>query len=80
MELTPIEVICHSGYKADEYPKGFTWKGEAFDIVEILDRWYEGYWGEGNPAADYFKVKTNYGRQYLIKHVKELDAWYLVNK
>ena len=38
----PIEVECHSGYKADEYPKCFYLDDEKFEIKEISDRWYQG--------------------------------------
>ena len=38
----PIEVECHSGYKADEYPKCFYRDDEKFEIKEISDRWYQG--------------------------------------
>jgi hypothetical protein len=46
MILIPIEVECHSGYKADEYPKCFSWNNERFEISQVTDRWYQG---ETNP-------------------------------
>jgi hypothetical protein len=78
MELVPIEVICHSGHKADEYPKFFTWKDEEFRITEITDRWYQGDRDPETPAADYFKVLTVLGGTYLLRHELDEDKWYLV--
>ncbi|MBN2213145.1 MAG: hypothetical protein JW723_02785 [Bacteroidales bacterium] len=78
MHTVPIEVYCYSGYKADEYPKCFFWKGERFDIKEISDRWYQGGCNPDYPVADYYKIITMHNRQYLIKHEVERDRWYLI--
>ena len=78
MELIPINVVCHSGYKADEYPVNFTWEDIQFEVTEIIDRWYEGYNKPGPSYANYFQVKTYPTGNYLIKHEMENDRWYLV--
>lgn len=78
MELIPIEVICYSGYKADEYPKNFIWEDISFDIIEIIDRWYEGYNKPGSESANYFKVRTSPTGTYLIKQELKGDRWFLV--
>lgn len=78
MELMLIEVRCHSGYKADEYPKSFIWYEKEFEIIEIMDRWYQGDRNPEVPTADYFKVKVNDGTIFLIKHDLAEDIWSLV--
>lgn len=78
MELIPIEVICHSGYKTDEYPRSFTWFEKDFIILEIVDRWYQSDRDPDVPAADYYKVKADDEGQYIIKNERESDRWYLV--
>ena len=78
MELIPIVVICHSGYKLNEYPKSFTWYDKEFQILEIIDRWYQGEHDPTVPPADYFKVKVNDGSKYLLKHDQTEDNWLLV--
>jgi hypothetical protein len=77
IELIPIEVECHSGYKADEYPKCFYRDDERFEIQEITDRWYQGNRDPKFPVSNYFKVKTDSGEMYLIKHDLDRDEWYL---
>ena len=77
MELIPIEVECHSGYKADEYPKCFYRNDDKFDIQEIADRWYQGDANPGWPVSNYFKVITSCGKQFIIKHDLDGDKWYL---
>jgi hypothetical protein len=77
MELFPIEVECHSGYKADEYPKCFYWNNERFEIQEIVDRWYQGESDPEYPVSNYYKVTTTRGGSHLIKYVISKDSWYL---
>jgi hypothetical protein len=77
IKLIPIEVECHSGYKADEYPKCFYWKDKRFDIQEIADRWYQSDNNPEWPVSNYFKVLTTSRDQYIIKHDLEGGAWYL---
>ena len=75
--LIPINVQCHSGYKADEYPKCFYLDNNQIEIKEIIDRWYQGDSNPEWPVSDYFKVEVTGGNQYLIKHDLEVDMWYL---
>jgi len=77
MNLIPIKVESYSGYKADEYPKCFCLDDRQYGIIEITDRWYQGYVEPDVPVIDYFRVKTESGDQYLIKHDLEKDVWYL---
>ena len=78
MEEIPINVSCHSGFKADEYPIRFTWDDVDFDIVEIVDRWYEAYQQAGAVGINYFKVKTRLKGPFLLKYDQKQDCWYLV--
>ena len=77
MNLIPIKVESYSGYKADEYPKSFPLNDRFYEIIEITDRWYQGYIDPDVPASDYFRVKIESGDQYLIKHDLEENVWYL---
>jgi hypothetical protein len=77
MESIPIKVECHAGFKADEYPKRFIWDGVDFEIVEIIDRWYEAY-GKPGSTINYFKVKTSLKGTFMLKHETERDRWFLV--
>jgi hypothetical protein len=78
MELIPVKVESHSGYKADEYPKCFYRDDVRYDIVEITDRWYQGERDHPEwPVADYFKVDTSSGGPFILKHETTDDQWYL---
>ena len=77
LDLTPIHVECHSGYKADEYPKSFLWENERHEITEITDRWHQGERTPEYNISDYFKVATARSETHILKHDLEKDAWYL---
>ena len=77
IEMIPIKVECHSGYKVDEYPKCFYWNNDRFEIQEIIDRWYQGDRDPEWPVSNYFRVDTTCGKRYIIKHDIENDEWYL---
>jgi hypothetical protein len=76
-DLFPIVVVCHSGYKADEYPKYFFWDTIKFDIEEILDRWYQIEQNTGFPLINYYKVRTTDQKIYILKQEIAEDIWYL---
>lgn len=78
MELIPIQVECHAGYKADEYPRKFKWDQTEFEITEILDRWYDGYASSTDQRIHYFRVKTDLKGSFLLKQEIENDRWFLV--
>jgi hypothetical protein len=44
-------------------------------VSEILDRWYEGGIKPNDPMIDYFKVRTNEGRVFLLRYLRLFDLW-----
>ena len=77
MRLTLIQVECYAGTKADETPRRFIWEGQALEVGEVLDRWYQVESKPEWPRADYFKVRSANDREYLLKHDLESDEWFL---
>lgn len=78
MNLIPIKVECHAGYKSDEYPICFSMGNIKFEIMEIADRWYQAKATPDWPVADYFKVRTVGKSIYILKHELDSDQWFLV--
>lgn len=70
-----IQVSCYGGYKADESPRSFLWDGRTFIVNEIIDRWYEGGIESTSNTIDYFKVRTDNGNVYIIRHNRLFDGW-----
>lgn len=77
MTLTPIQVECYAGAKADEAPRRFIWRGCAIEVGEVLDRWHQVEGKPEWPRADYFKVRALDEHEYLLKHDLESDQWSL---
>jgi len=75
MRYEKVEVECYSGYKANERPVAFVQNGRRYEIVEILDRWYEGGLDPTRPPINYFKVKTKEGHIFLLRYLSLFDAW-----
>ncbi len=76
-DLIEIKVECYSGYKSDETPRCFYLNDMRFEIKEITDRWYQADPKPGFPVSDYFKVSTPDDKQFIIKHERKNDKWYL---
>ena len=76
--IQEIQVECHSGYKVNEYPVAFTFQGQRRVVSEIVDRWYEGGIIPDKPAADYFKVKTDDERIYILVYESYSDKWFIL--
>ena len=70
MELR-ISVQTYAGYKGDERPVSFSRGGRTFQVMVIVDRWYD-------PDHGCFKVLADDGRTYLLRHDMNDDVWDLV--
>ena len=77
MKLIPIPVEYYAGAKADKTPRRFIWQGHTLEVGEVLDRWYQVESRPEWPRADYFKVRGNDDREYLLKHDLESDERFL---
>ena len=65
-----INVMCYSGYKADERPIKFTLRKRTLFVEETIDRWY-------GPNNNYFKVLANDKNIYIIRYDRDRDLWTL---
>jgi hypothetical protein len=65
-----LEVKTYSGYKADERPASFELDGRAYQVEDVLDRWY-------GPDYEYFKVRAGDGNTYILRHDLGDDSWSL---
>ncbi len=67
-----VAVECYAGFKAEERPVRFRLAGRAFEVVEVLDQWYD-------PDAIYFRVRATDGNFYILRHHQDPndDRWTL---
>ncbi|MBN1664004.1 MAG: hypothetical protein JW943_10430 [Deltaproteobacteria bacterium] len=80
VDFEPIRVACYGGYKAHERPVAFTYLECRQEVLEILDRWYDGGVKPDEPVVAYFKVRTSEGKVYLLRYDSDLDAWSIHRK
>jgi hypothetical protein len=65
-----VRVECYSGFKAEERPVRILFERGALEIAEMEDRWY-------SPGATYFRVLTEGGDRYVLRHDDAQDVWSL---
>ena len=80
MEPIPIQVQCYSGHKADERPLRFVCEGIEIEVEEILDQWMAASKESSQLTSDYFKVRSSDGHDYLLRHEKGSDRWFVANR
>lgn len=78
--LELIHVECYSGYRANEAPRAFTWRGKRYQVLEIRDRWYEGGISRSSVKLDYYRVLAEDGREYILRYNGLYDKWALLVK
>ena len=73
----PVEVECYAGQRSEEQPIRFSIFNMHFTIHEIVDRWYQNDVRPEFPPARYFKVRTQDGKMFMLKHQTDEDRWFL---
>ena len=61
-----VTVEAYSGYKANERPFRFQLEDRAYEVLEILDRWY-------GPDSVYFKVRAEDQNYYILRYDSDQD-------
>jgi hypothetical protein len=72
--FAPIVVECYSGYKGDEAPRKFIYKGNEYVVDEVLERWYEEDLDSKGTLRENFKVRVS-NKEYILKHNLSGDFW-----
>lgn len=78
--LEVISVECYSGYKVNETPRAFTFRGRRYKIIEVIDRWYEDGIKSNLPQLDYFRVKADDKQEYILRYNSLYDKWAILVK
>lgn len=69
-KILAIQVECYDGYRGEESPRRFFLNHRQINVVTILDRWLA-------PDHRYFKVKSDDGATYIIRHDVTTGQWEL---
>jgi hypothetical protein len=65
-----VRVESYSGFKADERPLRLHLAERTLEVVAVEDQWY-------SPGETYFRVLTNDGDRYVLRHTEAQDVWSL---
>lgn len=65
-----VRVETYSGFKADERPLRLHLGGRTLEVVAVEDRWY-------SPGETFFRVRTDDGDHYVLRHMEAQDVWTL---
>jgi hypothetical protein len=71
MDPRPVEVICYSGYTADEEPRAVVVDGRRLEVVAVERRWRE-------PEGRCFVVRFSDGTRCLVRQEVTSGAWTMV--
>ena len=75
MKLHDIQVSTYSGYKADERPCKFIFKGKTHTIKEIINQTYEEIPGKWSRRI--YDIKTDEGLTFKLFYDENQDRWFL---
>ncbi len=65
-----VRVETYSGFKADERPLRLQMGERTLEVAVVEDRWY-------SPGETYFRVLTDDGDRYVLRHTEAQDVWSL---
>ncbi len=71
--MKKAKVSAYSGYRAEEKPRRFEYKGEEISVSEIIYQWRdEDGWG--------FVVIGDDEKKYRLKYIQTDDCWTVEEK
>jgi hypothetical protein len=73
-----VTVSTRDSYRQDQEPVSFQWKGKRFEIVRVIDRWYEGRMDATRLPLLYFRVLTIEGGQFILRYHELFRSWGLM--
>lgn len=65
-----VRVETYSGFQADERPVRLHLGDRTLEVAAVEDRWY-------SPGETYFRVLTDDGDRYILRHIEAQDVWTL---
>lgn len=68
--MIQMHVQCYSGYRADERPLRFVFRGREYEVQDLDGQWH-------SPDATYFRVRAQDRNYYVLRHDNGQDSWTL---
>jgi hypothetical protein len=75
MPREKVEVIAYSGYRGEEAPRAFKWRGTKVQVAEISSRWTEEGVGDRDTKRGFRLIGTD-GNPYCLIYDEETQEWF----
>lgn len=74
----PISVTTYCGYRDNEHPQSFLWRGKRYEVLRAIASWrVEENIPFGKPAM-YYRIETTEGKIFDIRFEEKAERWVLV--
>jgi len=79
MSKERVEVSAYSGYRGEETPRAFKWRGTRVEVAEISSRWAEEGVGNGDTKRGFRLIGTD-GVAYSLIYDEQTQEWFCEEK
>ena len=70
-----IEVVAYSGYRGEETPRVFKWRGREVEVAGILSRWIKEE-EEDRSTKRGFRLMGADGMEYRLFYDEQIQEWF----
>jgi hypothetical protein len=75
MAREKVEVVAYSGYRGEEVPRVFKWRGTKVEVAEIRSRWIEQGTGDRDTKRK-FRLTGTDGNEYCLVSDEQTHEWF----
>ena len=79
MPIEKVEVVAYSGYRGEEVPRVFKWRGINIAVAEIRSRWVEEGIGDRDTKRGFELMGTD-GVPYRLIYDERKQEWFCESK
>jgi len=74
-----VEVVAYSGYRGEEIPRIFEWRGAKVEVAEIRSRWIEEGVGDRDIKRGFRLIGAD-GIAYCLIYDEQTREWFCESK
>ena len=79
MPKEKVEVVAYSGYRGEEAPRIFKWRGTKIEVAEISSRWLEEGVGDRDTKRGFGLIGTD-SIAYNLIYDEKTQEWFCESK
>jgi hypothetical protein len=74
----PIAVVTYCGYRDNEHPQTFLWRGKRYEVLRAIASWNVEENGLPEKRAMYYRIETADTIIFDIRYEETTERWILV--